>query len=201
MIDVTIDCSHWQGSPDFERVKTAGVKAVIVKATQGLNMLDARFERNVEQARASGLMVGAYHFGTSAGDGADQARYFMSQTDRLGVSLLVLDFEKYDAAQMSTAEARAFIAEAKSAKGKAPGLYSSSSFLKEHFPGPDAEISECWLWVARYGATSPGILPAPWDVWTMWQYTQSGHVDGIGGPVDRNQFNGDLDGLRRLFEG
>ncbi len=52
------------------------------------------------------------------------------------------------------------------------------------------------LMIARW-SSDPYPLPN-WPTWTMWQYTSAGHVDGVGGNVDRNVFNGSLSRLRAL---
>lgn len=57
-----IDISHHQGSPDFQRVKKAGIRFVMLKATEGVNYTDPCFHANIKAALAAGLPVGAYHF-------------------------------------------------------------------------------------------------------------------------------------------
>ena len=60
--DAVIDLSHWQAPVDFARAKSAGIVAVILKATQGSGWIDVAFAQRIAAARASGLLVGAYHF-------------------------------------------------------------------------------------------------------------------------------------------
>jgi Glycosyl hydrolases family 25 len=60
--DVVIDLSHWQSSVDFVSAKSAGIAAVILKATQGSRWIDATFAMRFNAANAAGLLVGAYHF-------------------------------------------------------------------------------------------------------------------------------------------
>ena len=59
--DVVIDLSHWQAPVDFTRAKSAGIVAVILKATQGSDWMDVTFAQRFAAATASGLLVGAYH--------------------------------------------------------------------------------------------------------------------------------------------
>jgi lysozyme len=35
-------------------------------------------------------------------------------------------------------------------------------------------------------------IPAGWTTWAFWQYSESGSVPGIQGPVDLDVFNGPL---------
>ena len=60
--DVVIDLSHWQAPVDFARAKSAGIAAVILKATQGSDWIDVAFAQRFAAANAAGLLVGAYHF-------------------------------------------------------------------------------------------------------------------------------------------
>src|SRR5882672_8063273 len=60
--DVVIDLSHWQAPVDFASAKSAGIVAVILKATQGSYWIDATFAKRFAAASAAGLLVGAYHF-------------------------------------------------------------------------------------------------------------------------------------------
>lgn len=63
-------------------------------------------------------------------------------------------------------------------------------------------LSQCFFWLAQYGPNA--AVPPNWPTWTLWQYTdgnaspQPHTVPGIGA-CDRDQFNGDLDGLKELW--
>jgi GH25 family lysozyme M1 (1,4-beta-N-acetylmuramidase) len=60
--DVVIDLSHWQGPVDFARAKSAGIAAVILKAAQGSDWIDATFAPRFATVLPRGFLVGAYHF-------------------------------------------------------------------------------------------------------------------------------------------
>ena len=49
--DVVIDLSHWQAPVDFARAKSAGIAAVILKATQGSHWIDATFAQRLGRQR------------------------------------------------------------------------------------------------------------------------------------------------------
>ena len=62
-----IDISHHQGKIDWDALSAAEVdgerlRFVFVKATEGANDLDDRFNSNFKQARDNGFVRGAYHF-------------------------------------------------------------------------------------------------------------------------------------------
>src|SRR6202035_4598445 len=88
--DVVVDLSHWQAPVDFARAKSAGIAAVILKATQGSNWIDVTFAQRFAAASASGLLVGAYHFLDDSPPEL-QVENFLSVAE--GCSVLALDAE------------------------------------------------------------------------------------------------------------
>jgi lysozyme len=81
---------------------------------------------------------------------------------------------------------------------------TSAVFIK-FLPAKAAQcrLKECFLWIARYSAQLPQVPPA-FPRFTLWQYTdgndgpQPHRVPGVG-RCDRDKFNGDEAGLRRLW--
>ena len=57
-----IDVSKYQGNIDWDAVKNSGVKFVWIKATEGGDRADERFEANWAGAKQVGIARGAYHF-------------------------------------------------------------------------------------------------------------------------------------------
>lgn len=155
----------------------------------------------------AGLHFGAYHFGTS-GDPVGQAELFLSTTT--GTPLLVLDFEPNPQGHdMTLLEAEQFVHHIFTVTGRYPGLYSGHT-IKEALAAAgiaspqQTELSKCWLWFARYGA-SP-LIPRVWSKWTLWQYTDGAagaephQVPGIG-RCDRDYFDGTADELHAFWSG
>lgn len=202
-INVLADISHHNGNVDLVKAKAAGLVGVIHKATQGTGMVDNTYQGNRQKALAAGLLWGAYHFGTS-GDGAAQADFFLKTAAPDSRTLLVLDYEPNQNSTMTLDQARAFVSRVNQVTGRFPGLYSGS-LIKEQLGGKpvDPILSQCFLWLAQYAA-APTNIPATWQTWTLWQYTdgQSGPqphaVDGIGN-CDRDQFNGTIEALQKLW--
>jgi lysozyme len=153
-----------------------------------------------------GLLWGAYHFGVGA-DGSDQAEFFLKVAKPDDHTLLVLDYEpNLTGPTMSLDQAREFVEHVGEATGRWPGLYSGH-LIKEQLGGvtrPDRQLSNCFLWLAQYNGPKPLNIPSTFRTWTFWQYTDGVHgplphrVDGVG-LCDRNQFNGSLTQLRRLW--
>lgn len=202
-LNVVIDLSHYDQNLDFVQIQNAGgILGVIHKATQGLGYTDPTYQVHKTAATDAGLWWGAYHFGTGS-DGVSQAEYFLEAVNPNNSTLLVLDFEaNSQGPSMPLEEARAFVTHVQAATGRWPGFYSGQ-YIKELLgTQADPVLANCWFWLSQYGPTA--VVPVNWPTWTMWQYT-----DGANGPqphsvpgaglCDRDQFNGDLRGLRALW--
>lgn len=203
-LNAVVDLSHYQANVDFARVKAAGIVGVIHKATQGPNIVDPTYRRRADALKA-GLLWGAYHFGTK-GDGATQADYFLANAQPTASTLIALDFEDNKGSTMSLDDARKFVQRVFDVTGRYVGLYSNN-FLFDALAGlpqPDPLLKNCFLWYSRYRNQAPSGLPSTFPTWTLWQYTDGTNgsdphtVDGIG-PCDRDCFNGDLNGLKTLW--
>src|SRR5215210_6885099 len=57
-----IDVHGAKGPIDWPRVRQAGFQFALLKATEGRTFDDDRFKANRRDAKAAGLVVGAYHF-------------------------------------------------------------------------------------------------------------------------------------------
>jgi len=202
-LNAIVDLSHHNNNVNFEQAKADGLVGIIHKATQGLAYQDPLYAPHRQKALAAGLFWGAYHFGDGS-DGVTQAEFFLSTAGIKPGTLLVLDFESNPAGpSMSLVEARAFITHIKEATGRWPGFYCGHYFKDLLGTKVDSVIGNCWLWLAQYGPTA--VVPATWDRWTLWQYTdgaagpQPHSVKGIGF-CDRDQFNGTAAELQELWE-
>lgn len=59
-----IDISHHQKEIDWDRLKVSEIQFIFIKATEGGDFKDKRFQLNWRDARDRGFAVGAYHFFT-----------------------------------------------------------------------------------------------------------------------------------------
>lgn len=199
MIDSVIDISHFNGSPDWTKVCAGGILGVIHKATQGSASVDSTFAAARTAIPAAGLLFGAYHFGTGDEEGSAQAQFFLDTVKPDAHTLCVIDFEPNPSGtQMSLDHLFGWVETVQKATGRPPVVYGGQSLL---FPDIGSSVhptlAACPLWVAQYtSAAEPGHIPAQvWTTWTMWQYTESGSVEGVSGNVDRSRYNGTADEL------
>ena len=194
MIDVVIDVSHFDGTPNWTQVKAAGILGVIHKATQGSTYVDPTYASAQSAIPATGMLFGAYHFGTGDEEGSAQAQFFLETVKPTPQTLCVIDFEPNPSGtNMSLDHLFGWIEAVQAATGRPPMVYGGESLL---FPSIGTSIhptlAACALWVAEYTtASAPSNIPSQiWTTWALWQYTESGTVEGITTAVDRSRFNG-----------
>jgi lysozyme len=187
------DISHWQGSPDLATAKAAGFDAVIIKATQGVNVPDGTFARNWAQARAQNFLSGVYHFGEGA-SGVVQADFLLATANPDASTLVALDFERNpNGESMSIQQAMDFVTHVNDKLGRWPVLYGGANLKQALNNQANAVLGNCPLWLAQYGPTA--VLPPGWTAWTLWQYSDdnfnkpSDPVPGVS-PCDRDRYAG-----------
>lgn len=192
-----IDISHWQDTIDWPAVKSDGIEFALAKATEATDYVDPTFDTNRAEAKAAGIAFGAYHFFRSDEDPTVQAQHFATTMGSVETGEIspVLDLETADGEGASTIVERAltFLQVLESLTGRVPIIYTSPSFFDSTLDGP-AALGGYPLWIANWETSCPTV-PAAWADWSVWQYTDSGSVNGIGGPVDRDQFDGSVDEL------
>jgi lysozyme len=176
-LNAVIDISHHNGTRlRFDKARDDGIAGVIQKATQGEGYVDRTFARNRTAALDSGLLFGAYHFGTGA-NGVSQAEHFLRTVDPDENTVVVLDFEDNPTgSSMTLEEARSFVTHIHAALGRWPGFYSGHTIKRALGGTVDRTLRNCWFWLAQYG-------PEPHK------------VDGIG-TCDREFFQGSMNELR-----
>jgi len=196
-----IDVSHHQDVIEWREVKNMNVEDMrlefaFIKATEGLVNVDRMFKRNWYKAREEGMTRGAYHFFIATKSGKKQADNFIAQVNlEPGDLPPVLDIEQLYGARPKDLKLRVkewltVIEEYYKVK---PIIYTNVDFYN-HYLGE--EFDEYPLWVAHYlQPHNPRIK----RVWTFWQHSEIGRVNGIRNRVDFNVFNGDSLAFRQLL--
>lgn len=184
-----IDVSHHQGEIDWRRVAGDGIEFAYVKATEGGDFTDRRFEANWRGAAAAGLDRGAYHFFTLCRPGAVQARHFLEvvpvDPDALAPAV-DLELAGNCSARPPRAtvlrEVRTFLSIVEDAVGRPALLYVGDDFERRY---QARQVLGRPLWHLRF-LRRPDV-----DGWVVWQVMGFAHVDGVDGDVD-------LDVMRRI---
>jgi lysozyme len=185
-----IDVSHWQGNPDFKRVKAAGIQYVIAKATEGVNYIDPCFKTNVQAALSADLQVGAYHF-LRAGDITAQVHDFLAAIKPYNITYpAALDIEHAELIAFGedklTDMTINFCTQIKAA-GYKPMVYSNRNWLytAKYLDVDRIRAAGISIWLAWYSNAMPDNTDRS-SICDMWQYCSDGNVPGISGKVDCN---------------
>lgn len=209
------DISFYQDDPqtpqgvNFAKMR-ANAEFVILRAGQNL-WGDRDFKVNWRESKAVGLPRGSYWFYDSRVDPKLQAEKWVSMFDGdFGELPLWADFEdNYNGPFKGWRNWYNFIERVKQLipAGKEIGIYTAFYYWRENTVAvgiPNASLNyfkQYPLWIANYGVASP-LVPAPWDTWTLWQFTDNGDgtiygVESLN--IDLNYFNGDLAAFRARF--
>lgn len=192
-----IDVSHYQGTVSWPAVFQAGIQFAFAKATDGLTWTDPQFAVNWPQMKTAGVLRGAYHFFEPADDAAAQAQFFL-QTVQLAPGDLppALDVETVGSTGTALWEGvETWLQTVAAALGVQPFLYMDPTFADEN--QAPASLAAYPLWIADYGVAEP-TLPDGWSTWLLWQYSESGTVQGVDSPVDLDLLNGPIANLEAL---
>jgi lysozyme len=190
-----IDISHWQDFPDFTKVRAAGVVAMIHKATEGTSVVDPNRARNCAAAIAAGIKCATYHWLSPGGNVRQQIAFYLQTIDPVDGERVVIDYEQ-DGCTLNDLE-QAVQALLDDARQLQVTIYSGH-LLKEQLGNTHVAFlaDNTDLWLAQYTTGTPTWPKATYPHWTLWQYSESGTVDGItGGKVDLNRFDGSNDEL------
>lgn len=196
-----IDVSSWQGDVDWAKAKADGVEGAIIRLGYGWgNSADKKAQRNINECKRLGIPFGiywysyAYDANCARAEGNDVA----AKLRQMGVSPndlkypVYYDLEKWTWAghtpptnpNVYSGMADAWYGALQSAGYKNLGVYSYTSYLQG--PLNNSSIYAKTRWVAQYGAQMGYNAFGAND--RGWQYTSSGHINGISGSVDMNAF-------------
>jgi lysozyme len=210
-----IDVSSFQGSINWSSVHADGVKFAFAKATEGTYYEDAYFNGNMNNGKAAGLQMGAYHFARpDTTCPSSQATYFWNfaggKITADGKSIYpMVDFEHFNGHPCESSYTAWFNDYSTDLKGHTshfihPVIYASAC------SGMCDLTTACTLsqWVANYNGQNL-YTGNPWSVcdccnyvspctannWTYWQVSSTGAISGISGNVDLDAYPLDLTAL------
>lgn len=189
-----IDVSKYQSKINWEQVKSAGVKFVIVRIGyrgygSGALVMDPKFEEHFTNARNAGLKVGVYFFSQAVNE--NEARE-EAQACVYALNGRKLDYPIYFDTEASggsngradglgttdrTKCAIAFCEEVK-AQGYAPGVYASTLWFRKRVDLN--QLKGYRIWNAHYNVAESPIAC------DMWQGTCTARIPGYGGEIDVN---------------
>ena len=191
-----IDVSKFQGDIDWNAVANSGVEFAWIKASEGGDRLDNRFQANWAGAKAAGVAHGAYHFVYWCRPPLEEMANFEQiapvEQDALPP---VLDVEatptsptchKHLTEESAVADMKVMLDEMERHYGKRPIIYTTVDFYEAILSG--GALMDYPIWV-RSTKHHPAVKYGS-RAWAFWQYQSDGQTPGINGNVDRDVFYG-----------
>lgn len=179
-----IDVASYQ--PDtlsyFQAAKNMGIKAVIVKLTEGgtgTKYVNPKATNQIKNAKAAGLIVHTYHFlkATSDNDARGECRYYVQQAKARGIgasSIMAIDVESGNLTHNKaalTSYINSFTDELHKQGYPNVSIYSNTSWFKNYIDRSKTIARS--FWCAAYGVNQPGI-----DNAAAWQYSSNFMIAG-----------------------
>lgn len=162
---------------------------VYLKATEGGDLIDAKYEQNIQLAHRYGLKVGSYHFYRAKTPQETQLRNFMAQC-RPGEQDLLPMIDVETKSGLSNEAFRdslsKFLMLVEQKYKQKPLIYTGANFYDHILSG--GMLDDYKIMIAQYTEKEPVLVDGR-DI-TMWQYTGKGRLNGVNGYIDKSRFMG-----------
>ncbi|MBE6128564.1 MAG: glycoside hydrolase family 25 [Erysipelotrichaceae bacterium] len=202
---IGVDLSEYQGEVDMDILTSQNISFVIIKATEGSGHVDSYFYDNWENARANGVIAGAYHFFSFDSSAVTQAEQYISTVGSLsGRMRPIVDVELYADKRTNPPDVEEvrrelgiFLDLIEAEYHIKPIIYASDEVFKNYLSGYFDEYPR-WVTNMFYPA-----FVRDGNNWLIWQYSDSSDVGGFqgtAGKIDLNVLNRNAD-LTDLLSG
>lgn len=191
-----IDVSRYNRSIDWRRTKREGIDFAFIKATEGRDDVDPSFSEHWRAAKRSGIPRSAYHFYYFCALPEAQAENYIRRVPKSQSGLPpILDVEwnpdsptckKRPSAAVVVNQLGRWLRKIEAHYGQKPIIYTTPDFYEANFSRGALSGYQYWL---RSVKAEPKYIYGK-RRWVFWQYTGTGKIPGIEGPVDINAFRG-----------
>jgi len=184
-----VDCSHWQGKPDWNKAGKAGVRFAIIKAGEVLVLkpnkslyYDNQHDRNIAKIKEAGIISGDYYYFHPSAGASKQARHYAEIYLKSKPDLPpVIDVEDTD--KMKPLDVQKQLMATIDAVREKTGrreiiIYSRNGFIVNQMGDPDWD-KDIWFWIARYASKIGDLSPKIKDRVAIWQYTDKLKLPGL----------------------
>lgn len=190
-----VDVSHWQNKIDWEKAEPY-IDFAILSMGYGQDLEsqdDEQFKRNAAECEKYGIPYGVYiySYATTVEKAKGEADHVLRMIKNCKLDFPVYyDLEDASQDKLTPKElgdmAQAFCDKIQAA-GYEVGIYANTYWWTNKLTDEVFDNPTWHKWVAQYNSkcTYKGK-------YTMWQYTDSGTVSGMSGPIDMNYWYGQL---------
>ncbi len=193
-----IDVSKWQGKPDWKKIAESGVEFAMIRigyhGSDGTLGEDGSADYNLTSADKNGVLTGVYFYSLAKnGQEAEaEALWVLGKVGKYAISLpIVIDYEMMENDIAVTATERtdialAFLRRVRDAGYEGMLYVPIEEFSDENLWEKERILSEFKVWGADYEISPENGHPDGVTDYAMWQYSNTGQIDGISGNVDLN---------------
>ena len=185
-----IDVSHHQGDINWNKVKKwkdKSIQFVYIKATEGATFVDKTYEKNFKGAKEQKILTGSYHYFRTTSSVKDQFKNFIqtiSKEDQDLIPMIDVEEKKNWNNKEFHKNFKEFLGLIENHFGQKPMIYTVNSFYNINLSG---KYNDYHFLIGRYGKNSPNMRDK--SNWTIWQFSETGKVDGIPKLVDIDVIN------------
>ena len=189
-----IDISRHNKAINWAKVKRTGVDFAFIKATEGRDDMDIRFREFWRDSKRAGVPRGAYHFYYFCAPPEAQADNYIRVVPKSDSSLPpILDVEwnpksptctKRPKASVVVNRLQRWLSKIERHYGQKPIIYTTVDFYRDNLASGALPGYHYWL---RSVKAEPKYVYGK-RPWVFWQYTGTGSIPGVEGPVDINVF-------------
>jgi len=189
-----VDISKWNDKINWP-VAASQIELAICRVQYGSNLVDHLYNEHISKLEQYGIPHAAYAYGcfVSVADAIVEAKDFLARVNP-NAKFLVLDVEDDTVKSMKSKgnlndlakASQAFIDTCKAAGWKV-GFYVAHHMYGDYNL---QSVQADFIWLPRYGTNDGKPQKKPSYPCDIWQYTDNGHIDGIG-KVDINLLQGD----------
>lgn len=190
-----VDLSKYNGTVDFNALKNAGVDFAMLRLGSrgygtGVISLDEKFVEYAQNARLSGIQIGAYFYSQAVNEteAVEEANYIVGAVSGFDIKYpIAIDVEHVSGDEARTdnltSEERTKIVktfcDTVKGYGYKPIVYATRDMLISGIDLEDMGDYDVWL--------SDQNVPTDYPYrFSMWQYDRRGTIDGITGDIDLN---------------
>ena len=181
-----IDVSKWQGTINWEKVKDSGINFSIIREGYGRknpNQIDKKFKENINGAKSVGIYTGVYHYSyaESVSDAINEANFCLENIQDYKLEYpVVFDIEDEVLLKLTNRQRTDIcisFCETIENAGYYAMIYANPNWLKNYLYSNEL-LNRFDLWLAHWNVNKPYYSCG------IWQYSDTGNIDGISGNVD-----------------
>lgn len=177
----------WMNQADFNAMKSAGVKTIVVKLTQGESYTNPYAKNQINLTKAAGLNIATYHFVSDPTRIQYEAAYYANVAKSLGLpstTVMIEDAESPSSAYNWTNVSLVFKNTMASHGFHNVRYYSSQSWVLSGVLNAST-LGAKNIWIAQYPPGNPSSYPTIWknsnttnSACGSWQYTSQMYYQG-----------------------